>query len=318
MKVSVIEKPPAWNQAQTAAWALLWRDKKALLALVYLVALYAVALLAPLFIGDQISRIDFGGSLLPPSLAGGHILGTDTLGRDLFLRILFASRISLFISATVVIGSGVLGVLMGIVAGYYGGRLDEIIMRLIDLMMAFPGLLLVLVIVFIAGNGIDKMIIVLVVTGWTGYARVVRAETMRLREYAYIESARAVGSRNIRIIFRHILPNLLSVMATLSALGVVGVIMTESGLSFLGMGIQPPDISWGLLVADGRGYLTQAWWLAVFPGAAIFLTSMAYSLLADWLSVIVDPVQRARLMAATHQPSRRRKASIAPVLQKEG
>ncbi|MCC6801446.1 MAG: ABC transporter permease, partial [Anaerolineae bacterium] len=280
---------------------------------------YGVALLAPLFIGDQISRIDFGSSLLPPSLAaGGHILGTDTLGRDLFLRILFAARISLFISATVVIGSSLLGVLLGIVAGYYGGRLDEIIMRLIDLMMAFPGLLLVLVIVFIAGNGIDKMIIVLVVTGWTGYARVVRAETMRLREYAYIESARAIGSRNIRIIFRHILPNLLSVMATLSALGVVGVIMTESGLSFLGMGIQPPDISWGLLVADGRGYLTQAWWLAVFPGAAIFLTSMAYSLLADWLSVIVDPVQRARLMAATHQPSRWRKASIAPVLQKEG
>ncbi|MCC6804685.1 MAG: peptide ABC transporter permease, partial [Anaerolineae bacterium] len=144
MKVSVIEKPPAWNQAQTAAWALLWRDKKALLALVYLVALYGVALLAPLFIGDQISRIDFGSSLLPPSLtAGGHILGTDTLGRDLFLRILFAARISLFISATVVIGSSLLGVLLGIVAGYYGGRLDEIIMRLIDLMMAFPGLLLV-------------------------------------------------------------------------------------------------------------------------------------------------------------------------------
>ena len=319
MKVSVIEKPPARNTAQSAALALLWRDKKVLLALVYLIALYAVAILAPLFIGDQISKIDFGSSLLAPSLAnGGHLLGTDTLGRDLFLRILFASRISLFISATVVIGSGVLGLFLGIVAGYYGGKLDEIIMRLIDLMMAFPGLLLVLVIVFIAGNGIDKMIMVLVATGWTGYARVVRAETMRLREYAYVESARSIGSRNMRIILRHILPNLLSVMATLSALGAVGVIMTESGLSFLGMGIQPPEISWGLLVADGRGYLTQAWWLAVFPGAAIFLTSMAYSLLADWLSVIVDPVQRARLMATTYKQSTRRRTRLAPVLQKEG
>ena len=182
-------------------------------------------------------------------------------------------------------------------------------MRLIDLMMAFPGLLLVLVIIYIAGNGIDRVILVLIGTGWTGYARVARAETLRLREFAYIESARAIGCHNWRIIFRHIVPNLTSVMTALAALGFVGVIMTESGLSFLGLGIQPPDVSWGLLVAEGRGYLTNAWWLAVFPGAAIFVTSMAYSLLADWVSVVVDPVQRARLVASTQKRTSEKKIS---------
>lgn len=292
------------HRGRHAALQLLLRDKKALLSIFYLLCLYVLAILAPTIIGNQINTIDFGSSLLSPSLASGHIFGTDSLGRDLFLRILSASQVSLLISAVVVVGSGAIGIILGIVAGYYGGWIDEIIMRLIDLMMAFPGLLLVLVIVFIAGNGVDKVILVLTFTGWSGYARVARAETLRLREFTYIESARAIGCSNGYIIIRYILPNLISVMSALAALGIVGVIMTESGLSFLGLGIQPPDVSWGLLVADGRGYLTQAWWLAIFPGAAIFVTSMAYSLLADWISVAVDPVQRQISLNRTHKQAK--------------
>ncbi|MBL8131463.1 MAG: ABC transporter permease [Anaerolineae bacterium] len=297
MAVTVLETKPRTSRGQAAAATLLWRDKKALVSLIFLAILYTSALLAPWLVGDRNNKIDFMNSLTAPSLGpDSHLFGTDALGRDLFLRILTASQVSLFISAVVVAGSGLLGLLLGMIAGYYGGWIDEVVMRLIDLMMAFPGLLLVLVIVFIAGNGTDKVILVLVATGWTGYARVVRAETLRLREFPFVESARAIGCRDSQIILRHILPNLISVMAALAALGVVGVIMTESGLSFLGLGIQPPDVSWGLLVAEGRGYLTQAWWLAIFPGAAIFVTSMAYSLLADWISVVVDPVQRDRMI----------------------
>ncbi|MBI5292102.1 MAG: ABC transporter permease [Chloroflexi bacterium] len=276
---------------------LLWRDKLAFVSFLYLILLFIAAWLAPSYVGDQINKVDFDSSMLPPSLEpGGRIFGTDPLGKDLLVLILIASRVSLFISLIVVIGSSLLGLFLGLLAGYYGGLLDDMIMRYVDLMMAFPSLLLVLVVIFIARPGIDKVIVILIATGWPVYARVVRAETMRLREFQFIDAARALGGGDLHILIRHIAPNLVSVMSVLATLGFVGVIMTESGLSFLGMGIQPPDVSWGLLVAQGRAYLASAWWLAFFPGAAIFVTATAFSLLSNWVSVVVDPVQRLQLL----------------------
>lgn len=274
----------------------LWRDRLAFFSLLYIVILLSAAILAPLYVGDRVTKVDFSLFLLSPG-EQGHILGTDALGRDLLTRILVGSRYSLFISGVVVVFSAVAGVVVGVAAGFRGGWLDDLVMRLIDLLMAFPSLLLVLVVIFITGNGLEKVILVLVATGWTGYARIARAETLRIREYHYVEAARAVGCSGIRIILRHIIPNLYSIIAALSALGVVSVIMTESGLSFLGLGLQPPDVSWGLLIAEGRNNLAYAWWLALFPGAAIFLTAMAFSLLSNWIGVAVDPAQRHRVLA---------------------
>lgn len=277
---------------------LLWKDKQAFISFFYLIILFTASILSPALVGERINKVDFSSSMLPPSLEqGGHILGTDMLGKDLFFKILIASRVSLFISMVVVILSTILGTVLGVISGYYGGILDDIIMRFIDLMMAFPSLLLVLVVIFIAGTGIDKILLVLILTGWTDYARVARAETLRLRNFEYVDAARCIGCTDLRIITIHILPNLVSIISVLATLGFVGVIMTESGLSFLGMGIQPPDVSWGLLVAEGRSNLTNSWWLAFFPGLAIFLTTTAFSLLSNWISIIVDPVNRLRLLS---------------------
>lgn len=295
---------PQKRSAVREALLLLKQDRLAFFSLLYLVVLVAAALLAPFLVGDRVTKVDFSLFLLPPG-EQGHIFGTDALGRDLLTRILVGSRYSLFIAGVVVISSASLGVIVGVAAGYYGGWLDNLIMRLIDLMMAFPGLLLILVVIFITGTGLDKVILVLVATGWTGYARLARAETLRLREFHYIEAARAIGCRETRILLRHVIPNLLSLMSAVAALGFVAVIMTESGLSFLGLGLQPPDVSWGLLVAEGRNHLAHAWWLALFPGAAIFLTAMAFSLLSNWVGVAVDPAQRHRMLASRRKTSRR-------------
>lgn len=292
------------RNAVVGSLLLLWRDKIAFISFLYLILLFIVALLSPTFVGDEIKKVDFSSFMLPPSLEpGGHIFGTDPLGKDQLALILIASRVSLSVSLLVVAGASVLGLFLGLLAGYYGGLLDDVIMRLTDLMMAFPSLLLVLVVIFIARPGVDKVVIILIATGWTAYARVVRAETMRMREFQFVDAARALGGNDLQILFRHIAPNLVGVMSVLATLGFVGVIMTESALSFLGMGIQPPAVSWGLLVAQGRAYLTSAWWLAFFPGAAIFVTATAFSLLSNWVSVVVDPVQRLQLLNVMQKKS---------------
>ncbi|RJP54227.1 MAG: ABC transporter permease [Anaerolineaceae bacterium] len=283
------------------SFLLLWKDKLAFASFLYLIALFITSALSPMIVGDKLTKVDFESFMFHPSIRGGHIFGTDALGRDLFLNILIASRSSLMISIIVVGASTIIGTFTGMLAGYYGGILDDLVIHLIDLMMAFPSLLLVLVVIFIAGTGTDKVILVLIVTGWTGYARIARAETLRLREFQYVEVAKCLGGSDFRIIIRHILPNLVNVIIVMAVLGIVGVIMTESGLSFLGMGIQPPDVSWGLLVAQGRNYLTNSWWLAFFPGLAIFITTTAFSLLSDWVGVIVDPVHRMQLLDLVRQ-----------------
>jgi len=275
--------------------SLLAHDKASLVALLFLLILGLAALFAPVLIEESALKLDFSSRLIPPTLKGGHILGTDSLGRDLLSRILMASRVSLALSAVVVVLSVAVGVVLGLIAGYFGGWFDDVIMRFVDLAMGFPSLLLALIVIYALGPGAVNMVFVLVITRWMLYTRLVRAETLRLRRFDYVEAARVTGGTDSWIMRKHVLPNLLAVLFTLAALELALVMMAESSLSFLGLGIQPPDASLGLLVAQGREYMRVAWWLMLFPGLTIFLITMSFTTLSNWLGICLDPVQRWRL-----------------------
>jgi peptide/nickel transport system permease protein len=276
-------------------------DKASLVALLFLVGLGLGALFAPVLIDESVLKLNFSSRLVPPTLQGGHILGTDSLGRDLLSRILMASRVSLALSAVVVTLSVVVGVTLGLVAGYFGGWFDDVIMRFVDLAMGFPSLLLALIVIYALGPSVVNMVLVLAITRWMLYTRVVRAETLRLRRFDYVEAGRVVGGSNSWIMRKHVLPNLVSVLFVLASLELALVILSESSLSFLGLGIQPPDASLGLLVAQGKEYINVAWWLMLFPGLTIFLITMSLTILSNWLGIALDPVQRWRLTSARQE-----------------
>jgi peptide/nickel transport system permease protein len=223
-----------------------------------------------------------------------HLLGTDQLGRDVLSRLVHGSRISLSVGLAGVLVSGTIGVVLGLLAGHYRGWIDDLIMRLVDLQMGFPSLLLALFILYVSGPGVGKVILVLAVTRWMLYARITRSLMLALREEEFVVAARVIGSGDGRIIFRHMLPNLLSPLLVLATLEIATMILVEASLDFLGLGIQPPQTSWGLMLSQGRAYITSAWWLVVFPGAAILITTLSLNLLAGWVRAVTDPVQRWR------------------------
>jgi peptide/nickel transport system permease protein len=266
-----IPRPSGWAQVLE----LLAHDKAASFSLVYLLVVVAAALLSPVLLGPSSMKMDLSMRLIPPTLAGGHLFGTDQLGRDLVGRILMASRVSLATAFIVVALSLSFGVLLGIVAGYYGGWFDDVIMRVIDVAMGFPSLLLALVVIYALGPSIVNVILVLAATRWMLYARVARAETLKLRRFQYVDAGRTIGGTDAWILRKHILPNLICVTITLATLELATVILAESALSFLGLGVQPPDASLGLLIAQGKEYITTA-----------------------WLGIALDPVQRWRLTSA--------------------
>jgi peptide/nickel transport system permease protein len=301
LRINTASGPERRPSGLSQALNLLAHDKASVLALSFLLVLSLAALFAPLLIPEAELKLDFSERLVPPTLQSGHILGTDSLGRDLLSRILMASRVSLALSAIVVALSVAIGVVLGLIAGYFGGWFDDIIMRFVDLAMGFPSLLLALIVIYALGPGAVNIVVVLVVTRWMLYARVVRAETLRLRHFDYVEAGRVVGGTNIWIMRKHILPNLLAVLFTLASLEFALVMLSESSLSFLGLGIQPPDASLGLLVAQGREYMRVAWWLMLFPGLAIFLITMSFTILSNWLGICLDPVQRWRLTSARQE-----------------
>jgi peptide/nickel transport system permease protein len=280
--------------------AVVRHDPVAVLAAIFLVLVVGSALLAPALVGPGATTMNLDLRNQPPALSSGslwHIFGTDPLGRDLLGRIVLAARVSLGIAASVVAISVVIGTVVGTLAGYVGGLWDDALMRTVDVFMGFPSLLLVMVIIYAVGPGIVNLAVVLIATRWMLYARVARADVLKLRQFEYVEAARAMGAGHGRILLRHIVPNLAPTLTTLAILEVSAVILAEAGLSFLGLGV--PENSWGRLIADGQKYISGAWWLVSFPGLAILVTTMALAILANSIMVFLDPAQRARVYAGS-------------------
>jgi len=253
----------------------------------------AVAIAAPWVVPASPLAHDLASRLKPPGWADAagtrHWLGTDTLGRDVLSRVVFGSRVSLVVGCASVIISAPLGLVTGITSAYYGRVVDSILMRIADVQLAFPLILLVIAIVAVVGPSLLNLILVLGISGWVIYARVVRSETIMLRAREFTEAARAQGASDARIIFRHILPNTISSVVVLATATVAYMILLESSLSFLGLGVQPPTPSWGAMVNEGSNYISLAWWLSVFPGIAIFVTVLAVNFIGDRLRDVLDP-----------------------------
>ncbi|MDQ2140409.1 ABC transporter permease [Alcaligenaceae bacterium B3P038] len=266
------------------------------LAGLLLIGLAALASALPWLAPFDPAAISLSARLKPPAWIDGgtaaHWLGTDNLGRDVLSRVLHGARLSIFIGSSVVAISAGFGVLVGLCAGYFGGRFDMVVMRWVDVHVAFPGLLLSLTILMVLGPSVPTVIIALALNGWMVYARQVRSLVLSLRQAPYVESAEVAGARAARVLWRHILPNLAAPLATLMVLEFARVVLAEAALSFLGVGVQPPGVSWGLDVANGRNYLTRAWWLATFPGLSIALTVLAVNLAASRLRLAMDPQEQ--------------------------
>ena len=251
------------------------------------------ALCAPLLAPHDPIKQDLVNVLAPPFLEKGgttsHILGTDNLGRDILSRIIYGSRISAIVGFFGVLFSGIIGTFLGVIAGYFGGRLDAVIMRFTDMMLSLPYILIAIAIIGAIGPSLTNIIIVIAVTNWVGYTRIVRFEAMSLSKSEFIEMAVISGGKWWRILLVHIVPNVLNSAIVLATLDVGKMIVFESALSFLGLGVKPPTPSWGGMLADGRIYLTAAWWIATLPGIAIVITVLGGNLLGDWLRDELDP-----------------------------
>ena len=272
---------------QREFWTRLKRNRMAMTGLALVLGLFVVSIFAPWLAPYDPNLIDLKQVLMPPSPT--HYLGTDTLGRDVLSRIIFGSRVSLKVGFVAVGLATLIGVLVGALAGYYGGVVDAVLMRLVDLMLCFPTLFLILAVIAVLGPSIWNIMVVIGVTGWMGVARLVRAEFLSLREREFVTAARALGASDARLIWRHLLPNALTPVMVSATLGVAGAILTESALSFLGLGVQAPTPSWGNILTMGKDNLEIAWWLSVFPGLAILVTVMSYNLLGEGIREAVDP-----------------------------
>jgi peptide/nickel transport system permease protein len=281
----------------------LLRDPVTLVATIILATLFICALgadwIAPYDPLRQQLAMRNQPPLTPAYTEGGfpHILGTDELGRDLFTRLIYGGQVSIAVGLIGAIIACVVGTGLGLLAGYYRGRVDNIVMRTVDAMAALPTLLIALFFLFVVGGGFWNLVIVLAVVRWRIFARVSRSMALSMREEAFVQAARAIGGTDSRIIFRHLLPNMMSPLLVLFTLEVAVLILAEAALSFLGFGIQPPDSSWGLMIARGREYLRSAWWLVTIPGLAIFATTLGLNLLAAWARAVTDPVQRWRWLS---------------------
>lgn len=290
----------------------LWRDKAGSTGVALIAGLLLMAAAAPLIAPYSPTAQDLRARLVPPAWEEGgswkHALGTDHLGRDVLSRVIHGSQVSLAVGAAVVLTAGAFGVVLGLIAGYHGGRIDSFIMRWIDTQVAFPGLLIALIILAVIGPSLPTVILVLSLNGWMVYGRMTRGLVLSVRQTAYVEAAEMVGCSATRVIFRHILPNLTSPLLTLAILEFARIVLAEAALSFLGMGIQPPATSWGLDVASGKNYMFRAWWLVTFPGIAISTTVLAINLVASWLRLISDPQEREKQFARQMRALRKKRS----------
>jgi peptide/nickel transport system permease protein len=279
------------NGAPETPWRLFWKgfkkNKLAVSGTIIIAGLFIIAIFAPVIAPYDQDAIMVKEILQPPSQK--HLMGTDELGRDVLTRIMWGSRVSLLVGFLAVGISVAIGVLLGSLAGYYGRLVDAIIMRFVDVMLCFPTFFLILAVIAFWEPSIWKIMLVIGLTSWMGVARLVRAEFLSLKERDFFQAARALGGKDLRIIFRHILPNSLAPVLVSATLGVAGAILTEAALSFLGIGIQPPDPSWGNMLTAGKDNIEIAWWLSFFPGFAIFITVMGYNMLGEGIRDAIDP-----------------------------
>jgi len=269
------------------------RRRTALFGLIAVAVVIATALAAPWISPFDPIAQDIGNRLKPPGWQDGigrlHPLGTDHLGRDLLARVIFGAQPALLVASAAVMISGVLGMATGLVGGYFGGRIDDVLMRLADIQLAFPFILLAIAVIGVLGPSLPTIIIVIGVSSWVVYARVVRATVLTLREREFVQAAHALGGNDRRILIFHILPNAFAPWLVVATLDMARVIVIESALSFLGLGVQPPAPTWGGMLADGRVYITPSWWLATFPGLAILVTVLGINLFGDGLRDTLDP-----------------------------
>ncbi len=292
-RLVLAREPPTPTREWLVLGRRLARRRTALFGLVVVALVVATALAAPwLSPFDPIAQ-DIGHRLKPPGWldAAGrlHPLGTDHLGRDLLARVIFGAQPALLVGFAAVMISGVLGMVTGLLGGYFGGRVDDVLMRLADVQLAFPFILLAIAVIGVLGPSLPTIIVVIGVSSWVVYARVVRAAVLVLREREFVQAAQALGGGDGRILVRHILPNAFAPWLVVATLDMARVIVLESALSFLGLGVQPPTPTWGGMLADGRVYLTTAWWLATFPGLAILVTVLGINLFGDGLRDTLDP-----------------------------
>jgi peptide/nickel transport system permease protein len=267
-------------------WKRLRSNRMAMAGAIIVLFMFALAFVAPLS-GYDPGAIDIAHRLEAPSI--GHWLGTDDLGRDVLTRILYGARISLMVGFVAVGIATLIGIVIGALAGFYGRWTDAAIMRFVDIMLCFPTFFLILAVIAFLKPSIWNIMVIIGLTGWMGVARLVRAEFLSLRERDFVLAARALGASDLRIIFRHILPNAMSPVLVSATLGVAGAILTESALSFLGIGVQPPTPSWGNMLIAGKQTLGTAWWLSAFPGLAILVTVLGYNLLGEGIRDALDP-----------------------------
>jgi peptide/nickel transport system permease protein len=277
---------------------LLWRDRFAFAAALFLIVVIACALAGPALLDGQANGMNLRMRNAPPfSLENGWLffLGADTLGRSLLARIIVAAQTTLAVAAGATLLAMTVGTILGLQAGLRRGQVSGIVLRIADMIMSFPSLLLALAVLYVLPPHIINVMLVLAITRIPVFIRTVRAEVLEIRERMFVTAARVLGASEKRIIFRHLLPVVLPTLLTISTLEFGYMMLTEAGLSFLGLGVQPPDITWGLMVANGKNYLSTAWWLAFWPGLAIMLTTISLTVLSNWLSMVADPRQRWRL-----------------------
>jgi peptide/nickel transport system permease protein len=247
------------------------------------------AVFAPLLAPYDPAAVSLSDRLLPP-LTGGHLFGTDALGQDVFSRVIYGARVSLVVGFMAVAISGLIGVTLGLISGFFGGWADAAVMRVGEIQLAFPTIILYVAVMAVVGPGLDKLIMVIGIVGWVQYARVERAMALSVRELEYVQAARALGASNPWIMLRHVLPNTLGPLTVVASFGLASTIVIEASLSFLGLGVPPSVPSWGSMLADGRDYLRAGWWVASFPGLALTMCVLAVNLLGDWLRDALDPL----------------------------
>ncbi len=289
---------PAVRHPLAQVLSMLWRDKFALTAAIVLLLIVLCALFGPELLGDIARKQNLRGRNAPPfdlSQGWAFVLGADALGRPIFPRIIVAARNTLLIAGASVACAMFVGASLGLIAGYTSRTASQIIMRLADVIMSFPSLLLAVIVLYMLEPSVANLVLVLAVTRIPIYLRTTRAEVLEIRERMFVQAARVMGASDLRIVLRHILPAVVPTLVTIATLDFAFVMLAESSLSFLGIGMQPPEVTWGLMVAQGRPYLARAWWLALFPGLAIVITTMSLTLLSGWMRTALDPIQRWRL-----------------------